>query len=126
MSTPAEEFLPEAINVQRQAGTMEIVWSAGRTKRFNLMQLRRMCPCASCAEARGENPHPGLLEAPTPKDATAKRSFGLPLLGDVKKFQIASMNHVGRYALGVTWEDGHQSIFAWTFLSERDSAAPNR
>lgn len=121
----AVETMPQAVNVNRGAGTMEIVWEGGRAASFNLMKLRRICPCATCAESRGENPHPGLLEARTPDAPAPKKSLGLPILGDVNKFQIQGMNHVGNYALGVTWQDGHQSIFSWTFLaSESDPATP--
>ena len=55
----AVEVMPQAVNVNRGEGTMEIVWEGGRAATFNLMKLRRICPCATCAESRGENPHPG-------------------------------------------------------------------
>lgn len=119
----AVEAMPQAVNVNRGGGTMEIVWEDGRAATFNLMKLRRICPCATCAGERGENPHPGLLEARAPDEpAPKKKSLGLPILGNVNKFQIKAMNHVGNYALGVTWEDGHQSIFAWAFLAAETSA----
>ncbi len=117
------ELLPRAVNVNRTEGSLSVVWPDGTTTTVPLMELRQVCPCATCAEARGENPHPGLLEAPSP---VKSRSRGLPLLGDVRKFQISGLHHVGRYALGVTWGDNHQSIYSWAFLAEmrRPDAPP--
>ncbi|OYT71070.1 MAG: hypothetical protein CFK52_09110 [Chloracidobacterium sp. CP2_5A] len=115
------ELLPRAVNVNRAEGLLSAVWPDGEVTTVALMQLRQICPCATCAEARGENPHPGLLEAPSP---TKPRSRGLPLLGDVRKFQISEMRHVGRYALGVTWADQHQSIYTWASLFEMKAPPP--
>ncbi len=111
---PMSEILPRAVNVNRQEGTLSVVWPDGGVTAVPLMQLRQICPCATCAEARGENPHPGLLEAPPPAKPPTR---ALPLLGDVRKFQVAGLRHVGRYALGVTWADNHQSIYTWTSLA---------
>ncbi|MFQ3580635.1 MAG: DUF971 domain-containing protein [Chloracidobacterium sp.] len=116
------ELLPRAVNVNRTEGTLSVVWPDGTATTVPLMKLRQVCPCATCAESRGENPHPGLLEAPP---AAKPRSRGLPMLGDVRKFQISGMHHVGRYALGVTWADNHQSIYSWTFLAEMKAAPPS-
>jgi DUF971 family protein len=110
------EQVPRAINVSRTEGTLSVVWPDGTTTVVPLMKFRQVCPCATCAEARGENPHPGLLETPPPSSKPPARS--LPLLGDVRKFQVSSLRHVGRYALGVTWGDNHQSIYSWAFLAD--------
>ncbi len=123
VSVVMAEQLPRAVNVNRTEGNLSVVWPDGTTTTVPLMQLRQVCPCATCAEARGENPHPGLLEAPPPVKTKAR---GLPLLGDVRKFQISGLHHVGRYALGVTWGDNHQSIYSWAFLANmRQPDAPS-
>lgn len=116
------EVLPRAVNVNRSEGTLSVVWPDGDATTVPLMKLRQCCPCATCAEARGENPHPGLLEAPA---APKPRSRGLPLLGDVRKFQVSGLRHVGRYALGVTWADNHQSIYTWASLAEMKTPPPS-
>ncbi len=119
------ELLPRAVNVNRAEGILSAVWPDGGVTTVALMKLRQICPCATCAEARGENPHPGLLEAPPSEAAppAKPRSRGLPLLGDVRKFQISELRHVGRYALGVTWADSHQSIYTWASLFEMRAPA---
>lgn len=121
----SDEFLPETIHVNPQTGAMEIAWSDGQKHHLSLMNLRRICPCATCAQERGENPHPSLIESATVKDDPKPKRLSLPLLGDVKKFAVGSMHHVGRYALGVTWQDNHNSIFTWNFLHELGSQPPN-
>lgn len=112
------ELFPEAVNVNRSTATMELVWRDGEKSVFRLMSLRRVCPCATCAQERGENPHPNLVEEVPVAPEKKKRSLSLPLLGDVTKFEVTSMHHVGRYALGVTWQDNHSSIFTWAFLRQ--------
>ena len=32
-------------------------------------------------------------------------------MANPQKYKIASIQHVGRYALGVTWQDKHESIY---------------
>ena len=87
-------MFPESVNVKQQAGIIEIVWNTGQTSTIPLMRLRQDCPCATCAQERGENPHPGLLDAPPPPKEAKKRSLSLPLLGDIRKFAIDSLHHV--------------------------------
>jgi ATP-binding protein involved in chromosome partitioning len=84
----------------RQAGPreLEIVWSDGHVSLYAVADLRRACPCASCVdELTGER----ILKA----EEVAE---------DVKP---ASIEPVGRYALGIIWSDGHSTgIYAFEYL----------
>jgi ATP-binding protein involved in chromosome partitioning len=76
----------------RQAGprTLAIVWSDGRESRYEVRELRLLCPCASCRdEVTGER----LLDpARVPQDVHPIR-----------------LESVGNYALKVRWSDGHDT-----------------
>lgn len=107
------ERLPVEINAGKSSPTVEIVWDDGHRSAYNVSQLRAICPCATCREKAGENPHQTIKSAEPGKP----RRIGLPMF-KAEKFQISNMNYVGRYALGVSWADKHQSIFPWALLSE--------
>ena len=67
-----------------------IEWADGHTSRFQMDQLRAKCPCAQCVdEWTGE----GTLDpASVPEDVH-------PL----------SIQSVGRYAIQISWSDGHST-----------------
>lgn len=113
MSTPATQRLPAEINAGKSSPNVEIIWSDGHRTNYTVAQLRAICPCATCREAAGDNPHQPILAKSEPG---SKRRLGLPLF-KAEKFQISKMNYVGNYALGVSWADSHQSILPWTLLS---------
>lgn len=88
---------PVEINVQRSSG-MQVVWSDGVRSDFQLSDLRRSCPCASCRSereeaARDRNPLRVL-----------KRSASTEAMTTIRDVQL-----VGRYALRIAWQDGHDS-----------------
>jgi DUF971 family protein len=106
--------LPVEINASKTTATVEIVWDDDHRSLYRVGELRAICPCATCREAKGEKPH----QAIGPKPSTeAKPRRSLPLF-KVEKYQIVSMHYVGNYALGVDWQDNHHSIFTWKILSE--------
>lgn len=114
---------PVEINAGRNRPKLEIVWDDDHRTTFTVNQLRAICPCATCREEREKASKD--KDKPIPlgenKDIVANSPQGskrrsLPMF-KAEKYQIANMNYVGNYALGINWEDKHQSIFPWAMLS---------
>lgn len=77
---------------------ISIIWSDDAETRYNAVQLRRSCPCASCVnEWTGEK----ML-----KDESVSEDI-----------IIDSTSVVGRYALNFHFSDGHDTgIFSFNYL----------
>ena len=77
-----------------------ITWSDGKESRYNAVELRRSCPCASCInEWTGEK----MLKDESIPDAIT----------------ISKTSIVGRYALNFQFSDGHETgIFSFRFLRD--------
>ena len=73
---------------QHDDRTLKIVWNDGSEQLYDVVSLRRNCPCAACAEK---------------KSATANKP---PTDDLVRPVEIRS---VGRYALLITFSDGHRT-----------------
>jgi len=95
---------PSAVNVSRADRIFEVVWEDGHISRFKTTDLRSLCDCANCREDREKQ-----QEQPA-------KGRSLAILGSADRADITSVNHVGRYAFGVGWKDGHQSIYTYDFL----------
>ena len=80
------------------AGKLGLEWPGGLCQELELRSLRLSCPCASCVD---EWTGKLLLDSSSiPPDITIER-----------------VQSVGRYALGITWSDGHRSgIYTWERL----------
>jgi DUF971 family protein len=89
--------------------SLAVVWDDGHETVIPVNTLREFCPCATCRQARKERA--------AEKPAGAKRRT-LTVLGVATRFEIGGLEHVGTYALGVSWKDDHRSIFAYDYLSE--------
>ncbi|MBK7992872.1 MAG: DUF971 domain-containing protein [Blastocatellia bacterium] len=116
MSTEIKR-LPVEINASKNTGIIEIFWDDDHRTFYNLGQLRAICPCASCREAKGEKPHQAISAKAPAGSSEAKPKRSLPLF-KAEKYSISGMHYVGNYALGVDWEDNHHSIFTWKLLSD--------
>lgn len=77
--------IPDQITFDEKELT--IVWKDGKECKYDLLHLRKMCPCAYC---RGGH------------SVTAKR-----ITHDIKTIKLYSVHKVGRYALTLRWSDGH-------------------
>jgi DUF971 family protein len=66
---------------------VEITFADDKVCRFELIDLRRACPCATCRTDRERGRHMKLMPLPT----------------------ISNAQFVGAYALGITWNDGHST-----------------
>ncbi len=93
--------IPENIK-QTSPTELQITWQDGHIGRYELDQLRRECPCATC---KGEV----ILwksYAPTKKENESPEMFILK-----------SVQMVGSYALQVGWKDGHDTgLYTWEYL----------
>lgn len=76
-----------------------IRWSDNSESLINLMKMRKLCPCATCASEREEQ----------------SKTY-IPLFaGD--QIKVKSINQVGSYAISISWKDGHNTgIFEYPFL----------
>lgn len=80
---------------QAGPGELAVSWSDGHQSRFVVRKLRLECPCASCVD-----------------EWTREKRLNddsVPLLVKPKKIQT-----IGRYALNIAWDDGHDTGF-YTF-----------
>ena len=82
-------------------GKLAIEWSDGRRRRYEVGELRRCCPCATCRYER---------------DA-AGRTVGAP--DDFSTVALSQVLPVGNYAYNVQFSDGHSTgIFSLEMLLE--------
>lgn len=86
-----------------------VSWSDGHASVYDAAFLRKECPCATCRDER-ERP-----KAPEPPKGALKMYPGKW----VDKVEPTRLEYVGNYALGIVWNDGHQSgIYSFRFLRE--------
>ncbi|MBL8694654.1 MAG: DUF971 domain-containing protein [Planctomycetes bacterium] len=83
---------------------LSVTWQDQRVSAFPWGYLKALCPCAICRGMVISE-----VESGTAADAP-----------DEPARQITGLQHVGHYALGVSWADGHQSIFPWDYLRSTD------
>lgn len=87
---------PEPVEVRHEkgAGRLVVEWSDAHVSPFSLDYLRSWCPCAGC---QGHDP--------------VTRFLGL------ENQQLARVEGIGNYALGLTWADGHDTgIYSFKWL----------
>lgn len=93
----SQNFRVKAIT-QIDDRTLGIMWTDGQSGKYDVVELRRKCPCAVCVD---EWTHERKL-----KDADVADT--------VRPLQIDS---VGRYALKIEFSDGHKTgIYTFPFL----------
>lgn len=89
---------------QHDDRTLGIAWTSGREILYDVVALRRACPCAVCVdEGTGER-----RLAPDDVD------------DDVRPSEVAS---VGRYAMRIAFDDGHDTgVYSFAMLHDRWSS----
>ncbi|MEM8677732.1 MAG: DUF971 domain-containing protein [Planctomycetota bacterium] len=90
--------------------SLRIEWSDGKVTQYHAVQLRQVCPCATCREQRSAPPAP-------PNE--------LPVItkAEAQPVQIEGMRPVGNYAYAIAFSDGHDTgIFTLEFLRELGEA----
>ncbi len=75
---------------QRDSRTLAIDWTDGTSQKWDVVDLRRACPCASCID-----------------EWTGKNLIKEGQIND--KVRPISINSVGQYALSINFSDGHST-----------------
>lgn len=89
---------PIRIAVSKSKG-ITIEWQDGHRSEYGLPYLRDRCPCATCSGVHGEDS----AASPFPMFKPALR--------------LSEVEPAGRYALRLTWSDGHNTgIYTWDYL----------
>lgn len=100
------------IDVLREKGMMSIQWKDQTEQELRLDDLRRLCPCAVCEGNR-----------------MAQDSDALHMISpDVQAASsgVVEIVPVGRYAIQIRWEDGHDTgIYTYEFLRSLGTASPS-
>jgi DUF971 family protein len=91
---------------------VEVTFADGAVCRFDLVDLRLACPCATCRDRRDRD------------EAAWRPSPSTPLT-------VADAQFVGAWGLGITWSDGHstgiypfESLRRWCDAGEPGRAFP--
>jgi DUF971 family protein len=93
---------PQNVRSPRGALVTEIDWSDGKTTRYAHLTLRALCPCAKC---QGHDRGIRWVES-------VEQASKLTL-------EIADIEQVGNYAVGLTWGDSHSGgIYTFEYLRE--------
>lgn len=75
---------------------LKITWNDGHVSRYPLPYVRGWCPCAVCQGHGGERHYVQAENA-----------------------ELTDIKVVGKYALGLTWGDGHDTgIYAYSYLRQ--------
>lgn len=97
---PYEYLEPVAIEAVPAERTLRVEWNDGHRSDYDFEYLRWRCPCAVC---QGEGGAPGVL------------SFTKEL--QPEQTGMVNLHLVGRYALALVWQDGHDSgIYSFEYL----------
>ena len=97
------------IEVSRDRGTMGLSWDDGLSQEVRLDDLRRLCPCAVCEGNRAAQTT-DKLHMITADELGASDG-------------VRDVIPVGRYAIQIRWEDGHDTgIFTYKYLRSLGTA----
>jgi DUF971 family protein len=89
-------LVPVEVRAPRGGDTVEIDWADGHHSRYSNALLRGYCPCAGCQG------HSGTIAWVEPSNT-----------------ELAEIEEVGNYGLGLTWADGHATgIYTYRYLRE--------
>lgn len=104
-----QEPAPTSLELDRERGLL-VRWQDGAESFYPLAYLRRMSPSADMRQLRDEMQSNPLVVVPDSGSSSELRAVDAQL--------------VGRYAIRVTFSDGHRTgIFSWDYLRSIDPAA---
>lgn len=79
--------MPKEVHFDDQ--NLTVLWKDGFLSKFDLLDLRKKCPCATCRGGHG-----GRVGAAT---------------GNITSIRLLSWTKVGRYAISIVWSDYHNT-----------------
>ncbi len=74
---------------------LQIVWSDGEVRQYQVRELRENCPCATCLEKQSD-------DKPTPM-------LQILSVEETQPLRITKMTPMGHYAYGIEFSDGHDT-----------------
>lgn len=78
---------------------LKIIWTDDSESIISLMQMRKMCPCATCVAEREK-----------------QSSTFIPIFSN-NQVTASQIKQVGTYAISIVWNDGHSTgIYEYSFL----------
>lgn len=87
--------------IKASGGKLLIIWNDDSISEIKLANLRRFCPCASCAAEKDEQ----------------SNSY-IPIY-TADQLKIKEIKLVGKYALSIAWEDNHNTgIYIFDYLKK--------
>ena len=91
-------FIKEVVKKDDQ--TLGIEWMDGQNTLYNVVELRRKCPCASCVD-----------------EMSGQRTLNARDVSDnVRPIKVFS---IGRYAMGIQFNDSHSTgIYTFEYLRQ--------
>lgn len=96
---------PERIAISKSTG-IKVDWKDGHHSEYSLEYLRDECPCATCTGAHGTEPQ-------------RSNYSSSPFQMYKPKLKMDSVEPVGRYAVRIYWNDGHNTgIYSFDHLRE--------
>lgn len=91
-------MFPKQIKLH-ESSKLFLAWDDNSETIISLDKLRKFCPCATCVTER-ENQNESYIS-----------------IYYSDQFKIQKINPVGKYAIGITWKDGHNTgIYEFPFL----------
>ena len=106
MTTFTQNLSPKIKEIyQIDERNLGIAWTDNQESKFDVVELRRKCPCASCVD-----------------EHTGKRILKPEMIKETVRPEL--INSVGRYALTITFSDGH-STGIYTFKMLRKMSGLN-
>ncbi|MDB2447170.1 DUF971 domain-containing protein [bacterium] len=99
METFTPNLTPKVKEIfQVDENILGIKWTDNQDSKFDVVELRRQCPCAACVD-----------------EHTGKRILKPEMVEDTVRPE--RINSVGRYALTITFNDGHSTgIYTFKML----------
>jgi DUF971 family protein len=95
---PDRTIAPTRVDIEPGAAVV-VSWGDGHVSRYEIVALRRACPCAQCSELR----HQGVAVWPR---------TGAPEALKAEKAEL-----VGAWGISLFWNDGHETgVYAWDRL----------
>ncbi len=78
-----------------------ILWDDGKENTIDLKALRKQCPCATCLA-----------------ESERQSKIYIPVFSE-NQITVKSINQVGKYAIQIAWNDGHNTgIYEYNFLKK--------